>query len=103
MLLIAGAVLIGWQSRRPRLVFTDQPPAQTQRVRQATDRIDPNTASAASMVRLSGIGPTRAASIIEYRDSHGPESFKTADDLDMIRGIGPGTIRRIAPDLSLPQ
>ena len=102
-LLLLGAVRLGLESGRSHVEFTDQPPAQTLRVRGAADRIDPNTASAASMVRLSGIGPARASAIIEYRNSHGPGAFKTADDLTRIRGIGPGTIHRIAPDLSLPQ
>ena len=55
------------------------------------------------MLRLSGIGPARAGAIIEYRDAHGPNAFRTVADLTRVRGIGPGTIHRIAPDLSLPK
>jgi len=102
-LLLVGAIWLGWESGRPRIEFTGQPPAETQRVRAARDRIDPNTASAASMLRLRGIGPARAGAIIEYRDSHGPNVFRTVDDLAEINGIGPGTIHGIAPDLSLPK
>ncbi|MDP6543035.1 MAG: helix-hairpin-helix domain-containing protein [Phycisphaerae bacterium] len=102
-LLLPGAIWLGWKSAQPRIGFTDQPPAETQRVRAATDRIDPNTASAVSMLRLRGIGPSRAKAIIEYRNSHGPNAFGTVGDLTRIRGIGPGTVHRIAPDLSLPR
>ena len=102
-LLLLGAIWLGWESAQPRIEFANQPPSQDQRVSAATDRIDPNTASAASMLRLGGIGPARAGAIIEYRNSHGPKAFKTVDDLTRIRGIGPGTIHRITPDLSLPE
>jgi len=102
-LLLLGAVWLGWRAARPRIEFADQPQAETQRVRAATDRIDPNTASEASMLRLGGIGPARAGAIIKYRKDHGPNAFRTAADLTRIHGIGPGTIHRIAPDLSLPK
>ena len=102
-LLLPGLTWLGWESARPRIEFADQPPAETRRVSDATDRIDPNTASEASMLRLSGIGPARARAIVEYRRSHGPNAFRTAGDLIGVRGIGPGTIHRIEPDLSLPK
>jgi len=102
-LLLLGAIWLTWESAQPRIEFADQPLAKSQRVRAATDRIDPNTASAASMRRLGGIGPARAGAIIEYRSSHGPNAFRTAADLAGVHGIGPGTIHRIAPDLSLPK
>jgi competence protein ComEA len=102
-LLLLGAIWLGWQSAQPRIEFADQPHAETQRVRAATDRIDPNTASEASMLRLGGIGPARAGAIIEFRKNHGPNAFRTVADLTSVRGIGPGTIHRIAPDLSLPK
>jgi len=102
-LLLLGAVWLGWQSAQPRIEFGDQPPAEDHRVRAATDKIDPNTASAASMLRLRGIGPAKAGEIIKYRDSHGPNAFGTVADLTRVRGIGPGTLHRIAPDLSLPK
>jgi competence ComEA-like helix-hairpin-helix protein len=102
-LLLIGTVWIAWEVTRARVEFTDQPLAEIQRVRQATERIDPNTASQASMLRLHGIGPARARAIIEYRNAHGPDAFRSIEDLTRIRGIGPGTIRRIASDLSLPK
>lgn len=41
---------------------------------------------------LLGIGPDKAASIIEYRDANGP--FLTADDLSKVRGVGPATVEK---------
>jgi competence ComEA-like helix-hairpin-helix protein len=102
-LLLAAAVWLGWTSSRPRIGFVNQPPPQARRVRAAEERIDPNTASQASMLRLYGIGPVKARKIIDYRTAHGPDAFKAAGDLMNIRGFGPVTIHRIASELSLPQ
>jgi competence protein ComEA len=51
-------------------------------------RPDLNTAPARQLVLLPGIGPTRAAAIVEER-SRAP--FGCASDLTRVRGIGPLT------------
>ena len=58
-------------------------------------KIDPNTANAASLQRLPGIGPVLAEAIVQYRNERGPSLFATADDLAGVKGIGPATIERI--------
>lgn len=63
----------------------------------AAERIDPNTASSASLQRLPGIGPARAEAIIEYRRTAGSAAFTNADDLAKVSGIGQTMARRIAP------
>ena len=103
VLLIMSTAWFGWCSTRSRIEFTDQPIAQMQRVMSAADRIDPNKASAASMVRLRGIGTKRAQAIIDFREKHRDEPFKTPNDLTKINGIGLGTVRGIASYLSLPE
>jgi len=62
-------------------------------------RINPNTASMASLVRLPGIGKARAMDIMHYRESHGRGEavFESADDLQAIRGIGPKTVQNLKP------
>lgn len=67
------------------------------RVRSAEEKINPNTASIASMRRLPMIGPVRAAAIVEYRRRHGPAPFHNPRDLMKVRGIGPRTVELIAP------
>lgn len=63
------------------------------------DRINPNTASAGSLMRLSGIGPARAADIIEYRQQFAGASaaFEKASDMENIKGIGEKTVKKIEP------
>ena len=59
-------------------------------------RINPNTASISSLMRLPGIGPVRAGDIVEYRSSCGlKKAFEKADDLQVIKGIGPKTVEKM--------
>ena len=48
--------------------------------------IDINTATAAELESLPGIGPATASAIVEHRERHGP--FAHVDDLVNVRGIG---------------
>lgn len=51
-----------------------------------TGLIDVNTASAAELEELPGVGPATAAAIIAHREQNGP--FASVDDLLDVRGIG---------------
>lgn len=61
--------------------------------------IDPNTATAAELDRLPGIGPSLAARILEER-TRGP--FTTVGDLTRVRGIGAALATTLAGHMSLP-
>ncbi|MDR3444600.1 MULTISPECIES: ComEA family DNA-binding protein [Dyella] len=59
----------------------------------AATPVNVNKADAATLASsLDGVGPTKAAAIVAYRDEHGP--FKSADDLSHVKGIGPATLER---------
>jgi competence protein ComEA len=60
---------------------TDTPPA--------VGLININTATQAELESLPGIGPSKAAAIIAYREEHGP--FRRPEDLQEVSGIGPKT------------
>jgi len=53
-----------------------------------------NTATEAELLRLPGLGPTRARSIVAYRQSRGP--FASVEELLRVPGIGPSTLARLA-------
>lgn len=57
--------------------------------------IDINVASAADFDSLPGIGQALAQRIIEYRTSNG--AFKSPEDLQNVKGIGPALFEKIAP------
>lgn len=63
-------------------------------------RINPNDASLASLVRLPGIGISRAGAVVAYRENFGAQepngpAFQDCDDLQKVRGIGPKTAQNI--------
>jgi competence protein ComEA len=59
----------------------------------AATPVNVNKADATTLASsLDGIGPTKAAAIVAYRDEHGP--FKSVDDLSHVKGIGPATLER---------
>lgn len=57
--------------------------------------ININSADAALLDTLPGIGPSTAQKIVEYRDQNGP--FVSVEDLLKIPGIGPSTLEEIRP------
>ena len=60
---------------------------------QAAGPIDVNTATAAQLQELPGIGPSLAAAIIAFRTDHGP--FATLDALEQVPGIGPSKLSQL--------
>ena len=52
-----------------------------------------NTATAADLDALPGIGPVLAGRIVDYRTTEGP--FSSVDQLDDVPGIGPAIAARL--------
>ena len=52
-----------------------------------------NTADAATLMTVDGIGSTLAQRIIDYREEHG--NFQSVDELIEIKGIGEKTLEKI--------
>lgn len=60
-----------------------------------TGPIDLNTATAAQLDVLPGVGPTTAKAIVAYRSAHG--RFRSVTDLLAVPGIGPAKLDAIRP------
>ena len=58
-------------------------------------RVNINTADAAALDALPGVGPSRAAAIVAHRKQKG--QFKSCEALIDIYGIGPKTVANILP------
>ncbi len=53
--------------------------------------IDINSADASTLASaITGVGESKAISIVEYRDANGP--FASVDDLSNVKGIGMKTV-----------
>jgi len=59
----------------------------------ASGPVNINTATAAELETLPGIGPKTADTIVEYREANGP--FETIEDIMDVPGIGEGTFEKI--------
>lgn len=57
--------------------------------------ININTADVTLLDTLPGIGPSKAAAIMDYRAVHGP--FAKIEDIQNVKGIGPSTYAGLAP------
>ncbi|MCR5227038.1 MAG: ComEA family DNA-binding protein [Eubacterium sp.] len=57
-------------------------------------KVNINTADAEQLKSLPGIGDTKAADIIAYREEHG--SFGSIEDIQNVNGIGESTYNRIS-------
>ncbi len=59
------------------------------------EKIDLNAATPQDLEVLPGIGPKLAAAIVARREKRG--RYRSVDELDLIRGIGPKKLDRIRP------
>lgn len=78
-----------------------QTPTKAELLAALTAPIQLNQATATELQILPGVGPTTAARILARRDERG--AFSDLEELLEIRGIGPKTLEKIAPHLSLGQ
>jgi competence protein ComEA len=58
-----------------------------------------NTADGVQLESLPEVGPVTAASILDWRDTHG--GFTTVDELLEVDGIGEATLAKIAPHVTV--
>ncbi|MEH7525045.1 helix-hairpin-helix domain-containing protein [Bacillus sp. JJ1503] len=62
-------------------------------------KVNLNTANEAELQTLTGIGPAKAAAIIEFRETNGP--FKAIEDLKSISGIGEKTFEKLRDSIKV--
>ena len=62
-------------------------------------KININTASESELQGITGIGATRAAAIVQYRNEHG--SFGSIEDIMQVSGIKEGTYEKIKDEITV--
>lgn len=85
-----------------RLVTTATTPVKTSRNTKkeaSAVTVNINSASETELVALPGIGPAKARAITEYRQQQG--GFKSIDDLQQVKGIGPATLTKLRAHVTL--
>ncbi|MBQ5484919.1 MAG: helix-hairpin-helix domain-containing protein [Lachnospiraceae bacterium] len=66
---------------------------------QGSDLVNINQADESALVRLPGIGDTRAQAILGFRKEHG--DFKEPEDITQVRGIGPSIFEKIKDKITV--
>ena len=61
----------------------------------AAAAVNINSAGAAELEALPGVGPVTAAAILAWREENG--RFTSVDELQEISGIGPKTLEKLRP------
>ena len=89
-------VLIGVLAYRTYVPTFDPRPL---RVDQSIERIDLNRADRVELSLLPGVGPQTADAILAYREQSG--GFESVEDLSKIHGIGPKTLDKLRPLVSV--
>ena len=87
MLAVGALVASLWMATGAPPAFADQPV------------VNINTASAAELGGLKGIGDAKAKEILDYRERNGP--FKSVDDLRQVHGIGNKLLESLRPHITV--
>jgi competence protein ComEA len=86
-------------SARPALAQTSQAPSRAAKPAATGAVVNLNTATAADLEALPGIGAKTAARIVEYRQKNGP--FKKAEELMNVRGVGEKNFLKLKPQITV--
>lgn len=65
----------------------------------AAPQVNLNTASAAELEKLPGVGPSLATRILDYRTKNG--GFKKIEDLMNVKGIGEKSFLKLKPQITV--
>lgn len=97
LLLVTALAVIGWSTWQVTMLRTRFIDIDRARRSELRFEVDLNTAPAAELANLPGVGPKLAAAIVLYRKENG--SFSAAEQLLNVNGIGEAKLKGILPFL----
>lgn len=107
VLLLIGASVIGIMWGKYPVALPGDAKITHHPLPEIEELIDPNTATAASLSRIPGVGPVLAQRIVDFRDKRVADGHQPAfigiSDLALVPGIGKKTQEKLLPWLKLPQ
>ena len=105
--LFVAIVWGGWRLYHNLVTIPDPQSPQGDRYADLADRIDPNTAEAADLATIPGLGAKRAKTLVEWRTTAQQREgqavvFRRPEDLYKVKGIGPALVDQMRPYLIFP-
>ncbi|MBD5497777.1 MAG: hypothetical protein HDR11_08445 [Lachnospiraceae bacterium] len=88
---MAGQAVDGMQVVVPSLIAAEK--AAEEKAQEKSGLVNINTATEAELCTLAGIGPSRAAAIIAYREAHG--GFSSIEEIMQVDGIKSATYEKL--------
>lgn len=98
-LLGAGVIVAAALAATPVRAVAQDPAPPAGKEKPGAAAVNINTATAAELQKLPGVGPATATRIIEYRQKNG--GFKKVEDLMNIRGIGEKSFLKLKPLITI--
>ena len=96
---LAKPVSDGMQIRVPESIKSGGAEPGMSKSAASGDAVNINTADAAGLNKLPGVGPATANRIIEYRNEHG--MFESPEDIQKVRGIGPSKYEKMKDKITI--
>ena len=91
--LLGGTTVWGEEATGAKSAAPKSTAATSAATKAAGSPVNINTADAAALEVIGGIGKKKAQAIVDYRQKNGP--FKTVDDLKKVAGIKDKTLAKI--------
>ena len=98
-IVLSLAALVFLAAAQPHAQSRPAAPRAETKTPAATAVVNLNTASAAELEKLPGVGAATAARIIEYRQKKGP--FKKIEELMNVQGIGEKSFLKLKPQITV--
>ena len=96
---LPALVIVSLVAAAPQASIAQTPHGGSAKAAATTGIVNINTASAAELEALPGVGAKTAARIVEYRQKNGP--FKKIEELMNVRGVGEKNFLKLKPQITV--